>query len=63
MAQIINLNKFKSGGYKSRKHITCEECIYELDAMLPNATERQQAALGLAINLIIDFMKGVDDGK
>ena len=43
--------------------MTIEDCIRELDNMIPNATERQQMALSAGINLMIEYIKGVDDGR
>lgn len=63
MAEIINFEDFKQGKYRKKERITLEECIKELDDMFPNATPRQQAALGVGINLIIQYITGGDDGK
>ena len=62
-AQIINLEDFKQGKYGRKERMTIEDCIKELDEMIPNATERQQTALSVGINLMIEYIKGVDDLK
>lgn len=67
-AQIIDLEDFKQGKYikrnKNKKEtMTIEDCIKELDAMYSNATPRQQTALGVGINLMIEYLTGGDDGK
>ena len=62
-AQIIDIQNFKRGNYKRKERMTIEDCIKELDEMIPNATERQQTALGVGINLMIEYIKGVDDLK
>ena len=62
-AQIIDIEKFKQGNYKRKKRMTIEDCIKELDEMIPNATERQQTALSVGINLMIEYITGVDDLK
>ena len=63
MAEIINFKDFKQGKYRKKERITLEECIKELDDMFPNATPRQQTALSVGINLMIEYIKGVDDLK
>ena len=63
MAEIINFENFKQGKYRKKKRMTIEDCIKELDEMIPNATERQQTALSVGINLMIEYIKGVDDGR
>lgn len=62
-AEIIDIEKFKQGNYKKKQRITIEDCIRELDEMIPNATEKQQTALSVGINLMIEYIKGVDDGR
>lgn len=62
-AEIIDIEKFKQGNYKKRQRMTIEDCIRELDEMIPNATEKQQTALSVGINLMIEYIKGVDDGR
>ena len=62
-AQIIDIQSFKQGNYKKKQRMTIEDCIRELDEMIPNATERQQTALSVGINLMIEYIKGVDDLK
>lgn len=62
-AEIIDIEKFKQGNYKKKQRMTIEDCIKELDEMIPNATERQQTALSVGINLMIEYIKGVDDLK
>ena len=62
-AQIINLEDFKQGKYGRKERMTLEDCIKELDEMIPNATPRQQTAISLGINLMIEYMRGVDDGR
>ena len=62
-AQIIDIENFKHGNYKRKEYITIEDCIRELDNMIPNATPRQQTALNVGINLMIEYMRGVDDGR
>lgn len=62
-AQIIDIQNFKQGNYKRKERMTIEDCIKELDEMIPNATERQQTALSVEINLMIEYIKGVDDGR
>ena len=63
MAEIINFEDFKKGKYRKKERMTIEDCIKELDEMIPNATERQQTALSVGINLMIEYIKGVDDGR
>lgn len=63
MAEIINFEDFKQGKYRKKERMTLEECIKELDDMFPNATSRQQTALGVGINLMIQYITGGDDGK
>ena len=63
MAEIIDFKKFKQGKYNKKKRMTIEECIKELDDMFPNATERQQTALSVGINLMIQYITGEDDVK
>ena len=62
-AQIIDIQSFKQGNYKKKQRMTIEDCIRELDEMIPNATEKQQTALSVGINLMIEYIKGVDDGR
>ena len=62
-AQIIDIEKFKQGNYKKKERMTIEDCIKELNEMIPNATDRQQTALSVGINLMIEYIKGVDDLK
>ena len=62
-AQIIDIQNFKRGNYKRKERMTIEDCIKELDEMIPNATPRQQTALGVGINLMIQYITGGDDGK
>ena len=62
-AEIIDIEKFKQGNYKKKQRMTIEDCIRELDEMIPNATEKQQTALSVGINLMIEYIKGVDDLK
>ena len=62
-AQIINLEDFKQGKYDKKERMTIEDCIKELDNMFDNATPRQQTALGVGINLMIEYITGGDDGK
>lgn len=62
-AEIIDIEKFKQGNYKKKERMTIEDCIKELDKIIPNATERQQTALSVGINLMIEYIKGVDDLK
>lgn len=62
-AEIIDIQNFKRGNYKKKQRMTLEDCIRELDEMIPNATERQQTALSVGINLMIEYMRGVDDGR
>ena len=61
--QIIDIQNFKQGNYKRKERMTIEDCIKELDEMIPNATEQQQTALNVGINLMIEYIKGVDDLK
>ena len=63
MSEIINFKDFKQGKYRKKERMTLEECIKELDDMFPNATSRQQTALGVGINLMIQYITGGDDGK
>lgn len=63
MAEIINFEDFKQGKYRKKERMTLEECIKELDNMFTNATPRQQTALSVGINLMIEYIKGVDDGR
>ena len=63
MAEIIDFEKYKKGKYSKKERMTIEDCIKELDEMFPNATPRQQTALGVGINLMIEFLTGGDDGK
>lgn len=63
MAEIINFKDFKQGKYHKKERMTLEECIKELDNMIPNANPRQQAALNVGIQLIIQYIRGEDDGK
>ena len=63
-AQIIDLEDFKHGKYNKRETMTLQECAQELEQLLPNnATLRQQTAVSVAIQLIIEYMKGADDLK
>ena len=62
-AQIIDIQNFKRGNYKRKERMTIEDCIKELDKMIPNATKQQQTALSVGINLMIEYIKGVDDLK
>ena len=62
-AQIIDIENFKQGNYKKKERMTIEDCIKELDEMYSNATPRQQTALGVGINLMIEYLTGGDDGK
>ena len=63
MTEIIDFDKYKKGGYSKKEQMTLEECIKELDEMIPNATPRQQTALSVGINLIIEYIRGIDDLK
>ena len=62
-AQIINFKDYKKGKYRKKERMTIEDCIKELDEMFPNATPRQQTAIGVGINLMIEYLTGSDDGK
>jgi len=63
MSEIINFEKFKRGKYKRKQTMTLQDCIQELDQMIPNATERQQTAISVGIKFIIEYMRGADDLK
>lgn len=63
MAELIDFDKYKKGGYGKKEQMTLEECVKELDEMIPNATPRQQTALSVGINLIIEYIRGIDDLK
>lgn len=65
MSEIINFEKFKRGKYKRKQTMTLQDCIQELDQMIPNpnTTERQQTALSVGIKFIIEYMRGADDLK
>ena len=62
-AQILNFKDYKKGKYRKKERMTMEDCIKELDGMFPNATPRQQTAIGVGINLMIEYLTGSDDGK
>lgn len=61
--QIIDFDGFKKGKYRRVEPMTLEDCIRELDRMSVDATPRQKNAINLSINLIVEYMRGVDDGK
>ena len=62
-AEIISIEDFKQGKYNKKERMTIEDCIRELDGMFSNATPRQQTAIGVGINLMIEYLTGGDDGK
>lgn len=62
-AQVIDFKSFKQGKYGKREQMTLQECVQELEQMANGATLRQQTALGVGIDLIIGYMRGVDDLK
>lgn len=63
MKKIINFDDYKKGRYQKAPSMTIGDCIKELDSMFSTATPRQKVALNAGINLLAEYMRGVDDLK
>lgn len=61
MAEVFDFVSYKQ--CRDDGFLTYGECIEELQLLKENATPRQNNALNFAINLIVNYLRGVDDGK